>query len=115
MIEGKNDEGVDIDSYELCKKVQSHYNFKISRAELERISSESAAFEFLSSVYLKSTRKIVMTFYLALVCIIHGLSVELNRNNVDWVACSVMELIVLFIIIGDIIFLQYFLVRLVNL
>ena len=59
-------------------------------------------------------RKILFSFYIFLVCIAHGLNLELNRNNFDWKSHTILELIMLFIILFDIILIQYFLVKFVT-
>ena len=87
---------------------------KLARNEIERICLENSCFNTINSIYMKLVRKFVFAVYIFLVCIFHGLNLELNRNAFDWTASTIIELIVLFFVIADLVLIEYFLLKLVK-
>lgn len=56
--------------------------------------------------YITVFRKLVLICYILLNASIHGLEIESNRVEYHWMAARVIEIILLFFILADILFWQ---------
>ena len=64
--------------------------------------------------YIKVYRKILLIFMITLNLVVYGLNVELYRNQYNWRACQIIEIILLFLIAFDIIIMEISLFKMVS-